>query len=211
MFFINWQTTLECVMTAVAFACFLTVLCFNSLGILQGFGYKGGRLLGWSARKSNLTQARYSLVALASLLSSAVISLCFGFVGAHWAAVIGLTAYVIFFILYLFAESRRSIKNSATLTPRFKRLLVTVWLTFAVLTYIGVTLLNFGEKVWGERLFATLKYSALAILPLTIIPAVCLANLITLIWEVPKNRSYVKKAKFAVAASGIKVVGITGS
>ena len=202
---------MECVAIAVVFACFLTLTSFKTLGILQGFGYKGSKLFGWAGRKSNLTQARFSVLALATALASAVISLCFGFVGAHWAAVIGLTAYVIFFILYLFAESRRSIKNSATLTPRFKRLLVTVWLTFAVLTYIGVTLLNFGEKVWGERLFATLKYSALAILPLTIIPAVCLANLITLIWEVPKNRSYVKKAKFAVAASGIKVVGITGS
>lgn len=198
-------------MTAVAFACFLTVLCFNSLGILQGFGYKGGRLLGWSARKSNLTQARYSLVALASLLSSAVISLCFGFAGAHLAGVIGLVGFAIFFVLYAVAEARRPVRGSATLTPRFKRLIATVWVTFAVLVYLAVCLLNFAEKVWGEELFATLKYSALAIFPLAALPIVCLANLITYIWEIPINKSYVKKAKKKLAQSTVTVVGITGS
>ena len=209
--FINWQTTLECVLIAVVFASFLSLVSFKTLGILQGFGYKSSKLFGWAGRKNNLTQARFLLLFIATALSSAVISLCFGFAGAHWAAVIGLSAYLIFFVLYLVAESRRAIKNSATLTPRFKRLFVTLWLVFAVLSYLAVTLLNFGEKVWGARLFATLKYSALAVLPLVIIPVVCLANSITLIWEVPKNRSYVKKAKRAVAAADIKVVGITGS
>lgn len=209
--FINWQTTLECVLIAAVFACFLSLAAFKTLGILQGFGYKCSKLLSWAGRKNNLTQARFSLLAIAAALASAVISLCFGFAGAHWAAVIGLAAYLIFFVLYLVAESRRAIKNSATLTPRFKRLFLTLWLTFAVLTYLAVTLLNFGEHVWGARLFATLKYSALAVLPLLIIPVVCLANLITLIWETPKNKSYVKRAKRAVAAADIKVAGITGS
>ncbi|MCM1545737.1 MAG: UDP-N-acetylmuramoyl-tripeptide--D-alanyl-D-alanine ligase [Clostridiales bacterium] len=209
--FINWQTTLECALIAVVFACFLSVTSFKTLGILQGFGYKGAKLFGWAGRKNNLTQARFSLLALASALASAVISLCFGFAGAHWAAVIGLSAYLIFFVLYAVADSRRAVKNSATLTPRFKRLFVTVWLVFAVLSYLAATLLNFGESVWGVRLFATLKYSALAILPLLIIPLVCLANLITLIWEAPINCSYVKKAKRAVAAADIMIVGITGS
>lgn len=211
MFFINWQTTLECMLIAVVFACFLSLTAFKALGILQGFGYKNGKFLGWAGRKNNLTQARFSLLAIATALASAVISLCFGFAGAHWAALIGLSAYLIFFVLYLVAESRRSIKSSATMTPRFKRLFITLWLTFAVLTYIAVTLLNFGEKVWGARLFATLKYCTLGVLPLITIPVICLANLITLIWEAPINRSFVKRAKSAVAAANIKVVGITGS
>lgn len=211
LFFIDWQTTLECVLIAVVFACFLSLTAFKTLGILQGFGYKGSKLFSWAGRKNNLTQARFSLIAIASALASAVISLCFGFAGAHWAAVIGLAAYIVFFVLYLFAESRRAIKNSATLTPRFKRLFITLWLTFAVLTYLVVSLLNFGEHVWGARLFATLKYCTLAVLPLLILPVVWLANLITLIWETPKNRAYVKKAKRAVAAANITVVGITGS
>lgn len=202
---------MECVLIAVVFAGFLSLTAFKTLGILQGFGYKASKLFGWAGRRNNLTQARFSLLAIATALASAVISLCFGFAGAHWAAVIGLSAYLVFFILYLVADSRRAIKNSATLTPRFKRLFACTWLTFAVLTYLVVTLLNFGEHAWGVRLFATLKYSVPAVMPLVIIPVVCLANCITLIWELPINRSFVKKAKRAVAAADIKVVGITGS
>lgn len=211
MFFINWQTTLECVLIAVVFASFLTLTAFKALGILQGFGYKSAKLFKWAGHKNNLTQPRFSVLAFACILASAVISLCFGFVGAHWSAIVGLAAYLVFFVLYLVAESNRSIKNSATLTPRFKRLLAVVWIVFAVLVYLAVTLLNFGEKVWGARLFATLKYSALGIFPLCILPIICFANLITLIWEAPRNKSYVKKARRAVAAADIKVVGITGS
>lgn len=202
---------MECVLIAIVFACFLSLTSFKALGILQGFGYKNGKFFGWAGRKNNLTQARFSLLALASALSSAVISLCFGFAGAHWAAVIGLSAYLIFFVLYLFAESRRAVRNSATLTPRFKRLFATLWVTFAVLTYLSVTLLNFGEHVWNARLFTTLKYCALSVLPLVTIPVICLANLITLAWEAPVNRSFVKKAKSKIAGADIKVVGITGS
>lgn len=211
MFFINWQITLECVLIASAFACFLSLTAFKTLGILQGFGYKNAKLFGWAGRKSNLTQARFSLLALASALASAVISLCFGFAGGHWAAVIGLAAYLIFFVLYLAAESGRSIKNSATLTPRFKRLFITLWFVFAVLVYFAATLLNFGEHVWNANLFSTLKYCILSIFPLSIIPIVCLANLITLIWEAPINKSYVKKAKNKLAQSNVIKVGITGS
>lgn len=209
--FIDLKTTLECVFIALVFACFLSVISFRPLGILQEFGYKGGKLMGWARRKNNLTQARFSLLALASLLVCAVISLCFGFAGAHWSAVIGLSAYLIFFALYLFAEARRPVRGNATLTPRFKRLFITLWLTFAVLVYLAVTLLNFAEYVWEERLFATLKYCVLAVFPLAALPVICLANAITLIWETPKNKSYIKKARAKLAAADITVVGITGS
>ena len=209
--FINWQTTLECVLIALIFASFLSVISFKPLGILQGFGYKSAKLFGWARRKSNLQQARYSVLALACVLVCAVISLCFGFAGAHWAGVIGLAAYLIFFVLYLCAEAGRAIKGAATLTPRFKRLFAVVWLTFAVLVYLAATLLNFAEHVWGEKLFATLKYCALGLFPLAILPIVCLANCITLIWEAPINKSYVKKAKAKLAACEITTVGITGS
>ncbi|MDE6373731.1 MAG: hypothetical protein K2L72_04445, partial [Clostridia bacterium] len=209
--FINWQTTLECVLTALVLACLLSVISFKPLGILQGFGYKGARLFGWARRKSNLQQARYSVLALACVLACAVISLCFGFVGAHWAAVIGLASYLIFFILYICAEARRPARGGATLTPRFKRLFIAVWFVLAVLIYLAVTLLNFAEYVWGNALFATLKYCVLAVFPLCLLPLIWLANAITLAWEAPINRSFVKKARAKLAGSNVIVVGITGS
>ena len=212
--FINWQTTLECALIAAAFACLLTLISFRILGALQGLGYSGKKLFSWAGRKSNLAQARFSVLALCTLLSSSVVALCFGFAGAHWAAIIGLAGFLIFFVLYLVADARKTVNAGATLTPRFKRLLATVWLTYAILIYLSVTLLNFAEYVWEAGLFATLKYGALSLFPLAVLPVCALANLITLIWEAPINAKYVKRAKAALAEAkkrGLKVVGITGS
>lgn len=208
--FIDWPTTLECLFTALVMACFLSVICFKPLGILQSLGYKCSAFFKWAGKKSNLTQPRYSVLALACLLSCAVISLCFSFAG-HFAAVIGLAAYLIFFILYIVAEIRHGFKTPAALTPRFKRLFITLWLVFAVLVYLIASALNFAEVVWESGIFATLKYCVFALLPLAALPIIALSNLITLIWEKPVNNSYIKKAKKKIAAADCKIIGITGS
>ena len=198
-------------MIALVFGCLLTLITFKPLGILQGFGYKGKKLMGWARRKGNLALSRYSIITIATALSSAVIALCFSFAGPHWSAIIGLTGFFIFFALYLFAEKRHAVKSKVAVTPRFKRLLAAVWLVNAILVYVTVTLLNFAEAVWGASLFATFKYSVLAVFPLLVLPVACLANLITLIWEVPVNKSYIKKARAKLEKSKITVVAITGS
>lgn len=210
MIFIDWQTTLECLFIALVLSCLLTLTCFKQLGILQALGYKGGKFLAWTRRKSNLAQARFSLLALATVLAYCVFALVFSFVG-KWSAVIGLASYIIFFIIYAVADSKKALGQNPTLTPRLKRLLAAVWVVFAVLIYLCVTLLNFGAYVWGEPLFDSLKYAAIAIFPLLALPICALANLITLAWEAPINNSFVKKAKSKLAAADIIKVGITGS
>lgn len=209
-YFINWQTTAECVFISLIFACFLSIICFKSLGALQSLGYSCRKFLGWAGRKNNLAQTRLTLLALATLLSSAVISLSFTFAG-RWAAVIGLVAYLIFFVLYFAADAGQTFKSNVKLTPRFKRLYITLFITFAVLTYLSATLLNFADYMLKNELFRSLKYCALSVLPLAAILVVCLANLIAKIWETPINASYIKRAKEKLASSGVTVVAITGS
>lgn len=208
--FISVGTTVECVLIALAFACFLTLISFKPIGMMQASGYKSGKLLGWLRRKNNLAQTRLSLLSFSCLLSCAVISLCFYFAG-NWSSLIGLTAYVIFFILYLYSDAKIALKSPATPTPRFRRLAVVFWLICAVLVYVAVTLLNFADYVWAQPLFTSLKYCTLAVFAAAVYPLVCLANCITLVYEIPKNKSYVKKAKQKLASSEIKVVAITGS
>ena len=208
--FISPWKTVECVLIALAFAAFLTLISIKPVGMMQSCGYSGRKLFGWLRRKNNLAQSRFNLLAFASILSCAVISLCFYFTG-KWSALIGLVAYVLFFILYIYADARVALKSPATPTPRFKRLLIVLFLVNAVLAYIAITLLNFADYMWGQMLFTSLKYCALAFFIPLAYPLVCLANCITLIYEVPKNKGYIKKAKEKLAASEIKVVGITGS
>jgi UDP-N-acetylmuramoyl-tripeptide--D-alanyl-D-alanine ligase len=128
-----------------------------------------------------------------------------------WASIISLAAFVIFFCVYFYADGKVALHSPATLTPRFKRLLAILWLVYAIVCYIVITLLNFADSVWGNEIFSFIKYCALAIMPLLINPLICLANLIAKIYEVPHNKKYVKKAKAALKDSKIKVVGITGS
>jgi UDP-N-acetylmuramoyl-tripeptide--D-alanyl-D-alanine ligase len=157
-----------------------------------------------------MAMSRLSLLSLTSFLSSAIISLCFSFT-ASWACVIGLIAFVVFFVLYAYADSKYALRTPVKLTSRFKRLMAIYWLVSAIICYIIVTLLNFADYIWGFALFNILKYSILAVMPLLVAPLICLANLIAIIYEVPHNKSFAKKAKAKIAKSDIKVVGITGS
>ena len=208
--FIDVHTTVECILIALFFACCLSIISFKSLGVLQAFGYSGRQLMRWAGKKGNLAQSRLSILFISVALTSAVTSLCFSFTG-RWAAVIGLVAYLVFFVAYFIADATHTFRSNAKLTPRFKRLYITVFVTFAVLAYILATLLNFAQSLIGDSLFTQLKYSILAILPLCVLPIICLANLITLIWEKPIGAHYIKKAKAKIEVNKPLIVGVTGS
>lgn len=210
VFFIDWQTTLECAIIALFFASLLTLALFKPLGVLQSCGYKCGEFFRWARRKNNLIFSRYSLLALSCLLCCAVLALCFSFAKAY-ADIISLAAYLIFFVTYIFADARYSFRGGAVLTKRFKRLLAAVWVVIALATYLAASLLNFADYVWGEKIFSYLKYCALSLIPLTALPLAAFANLITLIWEKPINSSFVKKAKTKLEKSDVTIIGITGS
>lgn len=209
-FFIDLNTTIECVLIALTFACCLSVACFKPLGILQSLGYSNGRFLRWARKKGNMAQSRLTILFICTALTSAVVGLAFSFVG-RWAAVISLVAYAVFFIAYFFADATHPFKSDAKLTPRFKRLYVTLFVTFAVLAYILASVLNFVQSLIGESIFTQLKYCAMSLLPLAALLVICLANLIAKIWEKPIAASYVKRAKTKLAEAKPLVIGITGS
>ena len=208
--FISVEKTIECVVIAMFFACAMLVSSAKLLGILQSCTYSNQKLFTWAKKKYNLTLGRHLLLALCCALLSAVLALCFSFAGG-WAAVISLAAYLIFFVLFVVADTRLSLRSPATLTPRFARLMASVWLVNAIIAYLLVTLLNFADYTWGNALFSDLKYVALAILPLCILPMVCLSNAIIKIYEVPRNAKFVKTAKSKLRQARLTVVGITGS
>lgn len=209
-FFINWQTTLECVIIALVFASLLSVVCFKPLGILQSFGYSNRKFLTWAGRKSNLTQSRLSILFICTALTSAAVSLCFSFTG-RWSAVIGLICYLVFFVLYFVADASHPFRSNAKLTPRFKRLYITLFITIAILTYLLAALMNFAESLIGDSLFTQFKYSVLSLLPLCALLIICLANTVAKIWEKPIGASYIKEAKKSLAEHNPLIIGITGS
>ena len=208
--FISWQKTLECVLIALFFASALTVIARKSFGIMQSGGYSCKKFMGWVRKKGNLAFTRLSLLALCCVLSCAVLALSFTFIG-EYTSVIGLAAYIIFFALYIAADRKIALKVPVQNTPRLIRLYVVFALISAIFAYFFVTLLNFADAVWHNYMFTILRYCALAVIPLMLYPLLCLANLICKIYEIPHNKSFVKKAKRKLEGSNLKVIGITGS
>ncbi len=208
--FISVPKTIECIVCAVLFTALFAPCFYKLLGILQSCGYNGKKFFQWSRKKNNLIFTRHSLLTLLLLMSSAGVSFCFAFAG-QWAAVVGCGAYVIFLIVYVWADNKVALKTPVTATPRFKRLYGILIFLIAVIAYFAVVLLNFADAVWGNRFFNILRYVPLSLFPLLMIPLTLLANLVSKIYEVPRNRKYVKSAKEKLKNNPLKVVGITGS
>ena len=216
--FISVGKIIESLIISVLFAALLCGCCYRLLGILQSCGYGNARLLKWAKKKNNMALTRHILLAMLCALACAVISLCFSFAG-EWSAVVGLSAYVIMFSVYIWADNRVALRTPAVATARFKRLYAVLAIITLVAVYFAVTLLNYAAFAyaknyggyWGAHIFGILRYCPLAVFPLLLIPLVLLANLISKIYEVPHNKSFVKKATRKLQTSSIKVVGITGS
>lgn len=208
--FISVPKTVECVLTAIAFAVLTSLAVFRQAGVLQSSGYSNGKYFKWLRHKGNLAFTRLVLLAMACGLGNAVLSLCFSFIG-EWSAVIGLAPSVLFFIVYIWADKRVALRSEAALTPRFMRLYVVYFLLFAIIAYIFVTLLNFADYAWGNLIFSSLRYCPLALLPLLAIPVLLLANSAAKLYEAPHNKKFIRLAKAKLAASDIRVIAITGS
>lgn len=208
--FISVGKTIECILIALWFGALLTLSSNKLLGALQGFNYSGVKLMRWARKRNNMSFERLALLGMLCVLSSAIVSLCFSFMG-KWAALIGLVPYAIFFALYIYADFKIALRVPAVRTKRFKRLEVVLFFVSTLISYIIITLLNFAAEVWENDLFTVLRYCPLAVLPLLLLPIICLSNSVAKIYEVPHNRTYIKKATRKIAQSEITVVGITGS
>lgn len=208
--FISIEKTIECIAVSVVFALLLSGCAYRLLGILQSLGYGNKKFFGWARKKSNLAFTRHALLTLLCALSVAVLGLCFSFAGSY-AGLIGFAGFLIFLPLYIWADNKVALKIPLAFTPRMKRLYTVLVLLTAVVTYVAVTLLNFADFVWGNAVFSALRYAPLSLFPLLLIPLTAAANGISKIYEVPKNRGYIKKAKAKMQGADIKVIGITGS
>lgn len=208
--FISWEKTLECVLIALCFGALLTMSSTKLIGALQEFGYSGTKLLRWARKRNNMSFERLALLGMLCALSCAIVSLCFSFAG-KWAALVGLVPYAVFFGVYIYADGKIALRVPAVRTRRFKRLEAVLFFVCSIVSYIVVTLLNFIAEVCKSAAFDVLRYVPLAILPFMLLLLVCAANALAKIYEVPHNRTYIRKATKKIADSHITVVGITGS
>ena len=147
--FISVEKVVESLIISIAFAGLLCGCCYRLFGILQSCGYGNRRFLKWAHKKNNLVFTRHVLLALLCAFAYAVIALCFSFAGG-WSAVIGISAYVIFFCVFIWADNRVALRTPAVATARFRRLYAVLAVITAVCVYFAVTLLNYASFAYSD-------------------------------------------------------------
>ncbi len=194
---------------AALFAAMLVNCALPLFGILQQENYAGGDAVGWYVKKGNMLRCRYWLLALCLVLVTAFLGLSFSFLGIY-AEIIEAAGYAGVCALFLYAF-RKALKVPVKATYRLIRLFIcTYLLIFAALFGCGIGLFCLSEaigKPWAEAL----RMAPAGLFPVLLVFFAAAANCIMKVYEIPRARHFIKRAKKTLEKSTCVKVGITGS
>ncbi len=196
---------------AIAIACLLLPTALPLLGILQQEGYSGRSAMRWFYKKGNILRRRYSLLTLALILVTGILSLCFSFAGIELSLLVATVGYAGICALFIYSF-RFALKVPFKFTNRGKRLYGCCFLLTAAIAFgLGMGLF-FAADAIGTRIAHTLLRSMPpALLPLILPALLSAANFCLKGYEVPHSRKFLKRAKKMLGMSPCIKVGITGS
>lgn len=200
-----------CVAAGAVICAFFGVLCSVSMmGILQQSGYSDKGFFKWYFRYGNMTPGRNALLSLTLLLTVALFNLCFSFTGYVWANVISMIPFVGLSIVY-FLSSKRAVKVPLRCTNRMKRLAVCYFLFLFALSFGAGVGLTFAAMRVDSDIYYLFRYIFLCLLPNFFPFILAAANGVMLVYELPHNRAYIRRAKKGFSESAAIKVGVTGS
>ncbi len=202
---------LEKVAAALLISVLLCAATAKSLGILQQGGYQNGSFWRWLKRKDNLFFNRLSVLALCLALSTAIVSLCFSFLGAKWAVLLSAVPYLGMLIFFIYADRKYALKVPAKRTGRLVRLFGIYYFFTALFSYILIAVLDFLAALNGSNIYALVAFVPCAVLPLLLPAFLCLANAVTGVFERAHNRKFVKRTGQVLDESKILRIGVVGS
>ena len=196
---------------AVLLAGFFFLTAQPLLGILQQETYSGRSMWRWFYKKGNVLRKRYSLLTLALVLIAALLSLCFSFAGAEIARLVATAGCAGMCVLFAYSF-RHALKVPFRYTNRAKRLSVCyVFFTAAILFGVDVGLYFAAEAIATPVARALLRAVPLSLAPLAFPAILAAANRAMKLYENPRNRRFLARAKKMLAESDCIKVGITGS
>lgn len=204
----------EMILRIIASVLTALLLCASTvkmMGALQQSGYKCGGFWRWLKRKDNLYFNRLAVLSLCLALTSALISLCFSFLGTRYAL---LSASVPFFGLLLVfwrMDTKYALKVPVHFTARLKRLFAIYLLFTACVAYILVAGLGFLAKWNGSTLYGLIAYVPFAVMPALTPILLTAANGFAGIFEELHNRKFVKRAGQVLDEKEIIRIGVVGS
>ena len=196
---------------AIIAALSFTLVCVRGpFAVFQQEGYCGRSYLKWYFRSANVQRKRFSLLTLALLLLTALLGLCFYFVGEMGAAIIQGAAFVGVTVAF-FLISKKAAKVPFRATHRAVRLAVCFFLISFGIVFGACVGLYYAADALGGGIFSILRYLPITLLPLILPLVICLANAVMAVYEIPRSKSFIRRAKRALAESPCVKVGITGS
>lgn len=180
-------------------------------GAMQQCGYKNAKFFSWLKKKDNLWYNRLSLLFLIELLSCTLTALCFSFLGASYAQLLALLPFSFFALLFCATESKTPLKVPVKKTGRTLRLGAVYALLLGATAFLLISLFDFSAALLKNDLFSSFSVSALCLLPLFLPILFAFANLLSCLFEEPRNARFVKKASDKYRASTAIKIGVTGS
>lgn len=199
------------VVASVVAACLFCVCTLKMLGAMQQAGYKNGVFWRWLKRKDNLQYNRLAVFALCLALSTAIVSLCFSFLGVAWALAVSAVPFVVLCFLFLWADGKYALKVKTVRTGRLCRLFGVYFFFVAAVGYLLIALLSFMKAWNGSDLYGLISYVPFAVMPPILPLLLCLANAVTGIFENARNKKFVNRAKAELDKTEIIRVGVVGS
>lgn len=181
------------------------------LGAMQQSGYKNGAFLRWIGRKDNLQFNRLAVFSLCLALSTAIVSLCFSFLGAKWGVLVSAAPFAVLCAFFIWADRKYALKVKTQRTGRLCRLFAAYFVLVAAVAYCFLSLLWFLAEWNGSEIYRSVAYVPYAVMPVLTPLLLCLANAITGIFENARNKKFVKRAGQVLNETEIIRVGVVGS
>lgn len=181
------------------------------LGAIQQGGYKNENFMRWLKRKDNLFFNRLCVLTLCLLLSTAVVSLCFSFLGIKAALLISALPFMILLLAFCYVDERYALKVKAVPTGRYKRLGLVYFFFVTSVSYLWIALLFFLARWNGSKIYHLIAYVPFNVMPLLLPALFMLANAVTGVFEKMRNDKFVAKAQKKLLESDAIKVAIVGS
>lgn len=196
-----------------ALVCALLFVCMTekSLGAMQQAGYKNEKFLRWLRSKNNMFFNRLSVLSLCLALATAIVSLCFSFLGVNYAVIISSIPFFALCLYYLYSDKKYALKVPVKYTARVKRLFVGYLFITACVCYAWIAVLRFLAVLSGWYYHGLFAFVPVAILPISLPVCLCLANAILSIFENAKNKKFIKRAGQVLNEKRLTRVAVVGS
>lgn len=199
------------IIASVVTACLFCASTLKLLGAIQQSGYAGKNFCAWLKRKDNMYFNRLAVLSLCLAVLSAVVALCFSFLGERLALVLSAVPFWGALLLFLIADGKYALKVPVKFTGRAKRLYAAYAFVILCFCYIFIAVLAFLSEVNGSFIYGLIAYVPFSITPMLLPALLLFANAVMGIFERARNKKFVRRAGQVLDEQEIIRIGVVGS